>query len=99
MTTISIEAEQTNGSEKTYRAMTGAYQSIGRTVGEALDGLLDQLNGEETGTFVIVNNSRADRFFTEAQQQRLAELMARWSEARDTQTPLPPNEQAESVCN
>jgi hypothetical protein len=95
MTTISIEAEQTNAGEKTYRAMTGAYQSVGRTVGEALDGLLHQLNQEETGTFVIVNNWRPDRFFTATQQQRLGELMTRWREARDTQTPLPQPEQTE----
>jgi hypothetical protein len=95
MTTISIEQENTEAGEKAYRAMAGQRRSVGRTVGEALDALLPQLNEDETGTFVIVNNWRPDRFFTAAQQKRLSELMASWREARDKQTSLPPQEQAE----
>jgi hypothetical protein len=38
---------------------------------------------------------RPDELFTAAQQQRLAELLARWREARDGGTPLPREEQAE----
>jgi hypothetical protein len=35
-----------------------------------------------------------DRFFTTAQQQRLGELMARWREAHDHDSQLPPEDQA-----
>jgi len=44
---------------------------------------------------VIVQNLRPDRFFDADQQQRLAELMARWRAARDAGTSLPTTEQAE----
>jgi hypothetical protein len=36
-----------------------------------------------------------DTLFTAEQQQRLAELMARWRAARDTGSPFPPNHRAE----
>jgi len=36
-----------------------------------------------------------DRFFTAAQQQRLAALMGRWRTLRDQGDTLPPDEQAE----
>lgn len=38
---------------------------------------------------------KLDRFFTEDQLRRLAELMARWRKARDQGNTLPPDEQAE----
>jgi response regulator of citrate/malate metabolism len=38
---------------------------------------------------------RPDELFTAEQQQRLAELLARWRAARDTGASLPPQEQAE----
>ena len=38
---------------------------------------------------------RPDELFTAAQQERMAELLARWRAARDAGTPLPPEEQAE----
>jgi hypothetical protein len=44
---------------------------------------------------LIVQRSQADRFFSEAQQQRMAELMTRWREARDAGASLSPEEQAE----
>jgi hypothetical protein len=53
------------------------------------------LDEEETGTLVVVQNLRPDRFFTAQQQQRLEELMARWRSARDTQSGLTGTEQAE----
>jgi hypothetical protein len=36
-----------------------------------------------------------DRFFSEPQQQRLEELMARWRQARDSGRALSPEDQAE----
>lgn len=71
MTTITILPEKNDS----YRAVAGDKESTGRTAGEALDALTSQLEGEESGTLVIVQNRRADRFFSATQQQRLAQLM------------------------
>ena len=44
---------------------------------------------------MIVQPAAADEFFTADQQRRLGDLMARWRQARDAGTPLPPADQAE----
>lgn len=78
MTAIAILREVTPTSEKIrYRAITstGETQSVGSTAGEALDALNAQLGEEESGSMVIVQQMRPDRFFTEAQIRRLQELM------------------------
>ena len=71
MTTITILPEK----EDSYRALAGDKESTGRTAGEALDALTLQLPDDESGTLVIVQNYKADEFFTVAQRERLAELM------------------------
>lgn len=71
MTTITILPEKADG----YRAFAGDKEGAGRTAGEALDALTSQLEGEENGTLVIVQNHKADEFFNHTQQARLAELM------------------------
>ncbi len=86
MTTITITPEQAN----TYRAVTGDKESTGRTAGEALDALALQLTDDESGTLVIVQNRKADRFFNAAQQARLTELM----QQREVRT-LSPEEEGE----
>ncbi len=58
MTTITILPEEADN----YRAVAGNKQSTGRTVGEALDALTSQLEDEESGTLVIVQNRQADDF-------------------------------------
>jgi hypothetical protein len=70
MTTITILPE-----EKNFRAVAGKKESIGRTAGEALDALTAQLDEEETGTLVIIQNRRSDNFFNASQQNRLTSLM------------------------
>ncbi len=75
MTTITILPEKTDS----YRAVAGDKESTGRTAGEALDALASQLEDEESGTLVIVQNHRADEFFNPTQQQRLTELVERRS--------------------
>ncbi|HEX8248793.1 MAG TPA: hypothetical protein VF599_11505 [Pyrinomonadaceae bacterium] len=70
MTTITILPEKNN-----FRAVAGEKESIGRTAGEALDALTAQLNEEETGTLVIIQNRRSDKFFNASQQNRLTSLM------------------------
>jgi hypothetical protein len=71
MTTITIVPEKTDS----FRAVAGDKESTGRTAGEALDALNSQLEDEENGTLVIVQNRKADEFFSAAQQQRLTQLM------------------------
>lgn len=73
MTTITILPEKANS----YRALAGDKESTGRTAGEALDALASQLTDEESGTLVIVQNRKADKFFTHTQQTRLIELIGR----------------------
>ncbi len=70
MTTITILPE-----EKSYRAVAGEKQSVGRTAGAALDALTAQLDEEESGTLLIIQSQRPDRFFSLDQKNRLVELM------------------------
>ncbi len=72
MTTITILPE-----EKKFRAVSGNRESFGRTAGEALDALTAQLDEEEGGTLIVIQNRRADKFFNSSQQKRLTELMAK----------------------
>ncbi|MGA9997254.1 MAG: hypothetical protein WBP93_17680 [Pyrinomonadaceae bacterium] len=71
MTTITILPEKADS----YRAFAGGKESVGRTAGEALDALTSQLEDEESGTIVIVQNHKADQFFNAVQQERLMALM------------------------
>lgn len=95
MTTVAILPGNADAGEESYRAVAGKRQSVGKTAGEALDALTAQLSDEESGTLLIVQNLRPDRFFPAEQRQRLAELMEKWRSARDTQTGLSPEEQVE----
>lgn len=72
MTTITILPE-----EKNFRAVAGKKESIGRTVGEAIDKLSAQLTEEEDGTLLIIQKQRADKFFGAEEQKRLVELMTK----------------------
>ena len=81
--------------EVTYHALAGDKRSRGRTAGEALDALRSQLSEAEGTTLVVVQGLSPDRFFDARQQQRLAELMARWRDARDGGRDLPAEEQSE----
>jgi hypothetical protein len=95
MTTIAILPENPGSPTTSYRAVAGDKQSVGSSAGQALDALAAQLSEAESGTLIVVQNLRPDRFFTAAQRQRLEELMTRWRTARDSNTPFPAAEQAE----
>src|SRR5438445_4768900 len=95
MTKVAILPEPSIKGGNMYRAVAGARQAVAKTVGGALDALTAQLPPEESGTLVVVQNHRPDRFFTAQQQQRLEELMEHWRNARDTGKSLPPAQQAE----
>ena len=95
MTTIAILPDNPGSPTTAYRAVAGKKQSVGKSAGQALDALTAQLGEGESGTLVVVQNLRPDRFFTAAQQQRLEELMRRWRTARDGNMALSASEQAE----
>lgn len=59
MTTITILPEKAGLEETTYRAVAGRKESVGKTAGEALDGLTSQLAAEDSGTLVIVLRARS----------------------------------------
>ncbi len=95
MTRVAILPIPTASGELSYHALAGDKQSQGKTAGAALDGLTVQLEDAELDTLVVVQHRKPDAFFGEAEQRRLAELMALWREARDSGSPLSPEEQAE----
>jgi hypothetical protein len=95
MTKVAILPETSTEGAVVYRAVAGHCHSLANTAGGALDALTAQLPADEGGTLVIVQNHRADRFFTAAQQERLGELMERWRAARAHGASLPSSEQAE----
>jgi len=81
-----------------FRARNGSREATGATVGAALDALTAQLSeadDDTSGTLVLIQRFRPDRFFTSEQRERLALLMQTWRTARDSGATLPPNEQAE----
>src|SRR5713101_7357044 len=95
MTKVAILPEPSIKGDTMYRAVAGARQAVAKMVGGALDALTAQLPPEESGTLVVVQNHRPDRFFTAQQQRRLEELMERWRTKRDQGKSLSGSEQAE----
>lgn len=95
MTTVSILPEPAPFSGAKFRAVAGRRQSVGKTPGEALDALSELLGDQESGTLCVIQQMKPDRFFTEAQRTRMADLMGRWRTARDAGATLPPDDQVE----
>lgn len=95
MTKVAILQEPTNDGGLAYRAISGTKQSVGKTAGEALDALTAELPSEETGTLVVIQHGRPDRFFNAEQQSRLRELMKRWNDRRNAGSRLSSADQAE----
>jgi hypothetical protein len=95
MTRVAILPIPTETGVVSYCAVAGDKHSQDRTAGEALDALTAQLSKDESGTLVVVQSLRPDRFFSASQQRRLSELMARWRGARDQGESLSADEQLE----
>ena len=95
MTKVAILPIPTEQGDLSYHAIAGAKHAEGKTAGEALDALTAQLSADEASTLVIVQSLHPDRFFTAAQQERLAALMEHWRTARDQGNTIPVDEQAE----
>jgi hypothetical protein len=60
MTTIAIVPENPQGSPSRFRAVAGEAQSVGATVGQALDALQAQLGAPEQTTLVVVQPMQPD---------------------------------------
>lgn len=68
---------------------------MGRTAGEALDGLREYLASEPGSTIVLVQRLGGDSYFGADQIKRLGELMARSRQARETGATFSSSEQTE----
>lgn len=95
MTTVAILPISNSNGEKSYRAIAGDKQSVGKTAGQALDALTAQLGETEFSALLVIQSFRPDPFFSTDQQKRLSELMNLWRTARDQGQALPPEQQAE----
>lgn len=95
MTTVAILPVADANGEKSYRAVAGDKQSVGKTAGQALDALTNQLGETEFSALLVIQSFCPDSFFTAEQQEHLSELMDLWRAARDRGESLPPTQQAE----
>jgi hypothetical protein len=95
MTTVAILPISSDGGEKAYRAIAGDKYSVGKTAGQALDALTDQLDEIEFSALLILQSFCPDQFFSVQQQEQLSELMDLWRLARDQGRELEPEQQAE----
>jgi len=95
MTTVSILPISSLNGEKSYRAIAGDKEWIGKTAGQALDGLTTQMGTTEFSALLIIQSFLPDAFFSAEQQRRLSELMTRWRTARDRGEIFPAEQQAE----
>ena len=83
MTSIAIRTDQKETGERQFRAIAGDRQSLGRTMGEALDALTAEWGDSIQETVVLIQRFQPDRYFTQAQCDRMQVLLAR----RPTLTP------------
>lgn len=92
MTTISVLSPAAG---EAYRAVANGHEAAGDTPGQAIDALVEQTGPTAGATLVIIQPKAGDEFFSDVQRQRLADLMGRWRNARDSGTPFPAADQAE----
>ena len=95
MTTVAILPTVDPRGEKVYRAIAGSKQSVGKTAGQALDALTDQLDQSNFSGLLLIPGFQPDALFTADQQNRLADLMNQWRAARDRGEELPEPQQVE----
>ncbi|ETX04115.1 hypothetical protein [Candidatus Entotheonella palauensis] len=88
MLPIAIRAEQSEADEPRFRAIAGNRQSVGRTMGEALDALTADWGDDIQETAVLIQRFQPDAYFTDAQYSRMRELL-------DRRTTLTAEERAE----
>ncbi len=95
MIKVAIYQDRPGEAGISFRAVTARNQAVGRTAGEALDALTNQLPDQEAATLIIVRNLGPDRFFTSEQCERLEQLMAQSRYPREAGETLSADEQAE----
>ena len=83
MTAIAIRTDQKETGERRFRASAGDRQSLGKTMGEALDALTAEWGDNVQETIVLIQRFQPDQYFTQAQYDRMQALLAR----RPTLTP------------
>jgi predicted Zn-dependent protease with MMP-like domain len=76
MTSIAIRSDQPETSERRFRAIAGDRQSVGRTMGEALDALTAEWGDSMQETVVLIQRFQPDQYFTQAQYERMQALLA-----------------------
>lgn len=69
MTTVAIVPTSDISGEKSYRAIAGDKSSVGKTAGQALDALANQLGETEFSALLVIQNFRSDPFFSAQQQE------------------------------
>lgn len=84
-----------NQNGKIFRAVSGEIQSFGKTIGEAVDALTQQLENGHKETLFIVQRFQPDEFFTAEQQERLSQLMQKLRQAEAENKEMNPKERAE----
>jgi len=77
MASISIHTEPGKRGEPRFRAIAGDRQSVGRTMGEALDALTADWGDDVPETAVLIQRFQPDAYFTQAQHDRVQELLSR----------------------
>lgn len=78
-----------------YIAVSNGKESVGKTIGEAIDSIYGQLEEDEQNTVIYVQEFQGDEFFSDEQIKRLSMLMKKWRSARDSGKTLPDAQQAE----
>jgi hypothetical protein len=77
MSSIAIRTENSDVDTPRFRAVAGNRQSVGRTMGEALDALTADWGDDIQETAVFIQRFQPDAYFTAAQCCRMQELLAR----------------------
>lgn len=95
MSMITILPDDSGSSSSGFLAFLGKTQSVGRTVGEALDALNAQLDASQRGSLILVQQFEPDQYFSAQQRDRLQQLMELWRVARDNDSALSDDEQTE----
>jgi len=79
MPAIAIRRENRDAGEPCFRAVAGNRESFGRTRGEALDALMADWGDDIEETAVLIQRFGPDAYLTQAQYDRMQELLARRS--------------------
>src|SRR6266849_2425803 len=77
MASVTIYPEPGQQGEPRFRAIAGDRESVGRTMGEALDALTADWGEEVPETAVLIQRFQPDPYFTQAQHDRMQALLSR----------------------